>query len=69
MFQGIASNVDRRALQDYKYCQNYNTFTRVSSFVDWVQDQLDEFFYDDESDQLETKRPGNRPKPGISSST
>lgn len=45
--QGVASNVDSRPLTQLKYCQNYNTFTRVSSFVDWIQDELDEFFADD----------------------
>ncbi|XP_021949157.1 uncharacterized protein LOC110846648 [Folsomia candida] len=64
--QGIASNVDRRPLQELKYCQNYNTFTRVSSYVDWVQDELDSFFADDDDDTNDDvrKRPTQqRPPP------
>lgn len=51
--QGIASNVDRRPLQELKYCQNYNTFARVSSFVDWVQAQLDDFFLEEAEEEDE----------------
>jgi len=46
--QGIASNVDTRALKKYKYCQNYNIFARVSSFVSWTKDQIEQFFFKQE---------------------
>ncbi|ODM92674.1 Limulus clotting factor C [Orchesella cincta] len=63
--QGIASNVDKRTLDEKKYCQNYNTFVRVSSFVDWVQDELDQFFsdVDDSADEQHLRQPGSGSRP------